>query len=105
MKTSCTTCMLTAVRPRAPAVMATRKQRRDAHLQDLAGTPSRNFGEKRECREKGCKVILSRYNPGNYCSQHDADEKVYQKGFKPTQKTRKYSSYNYPPPEKICEID
>lgn len=32
---------------------------------------SKQYGTNRACAEEGCTVLLSRYNPGKYCSQHE----------------------------------
>ena len=33
--------------------------------------PSRSFGRDRVCREDGCRTVLSIYNNGRYCAQHE----------------------------------
>jgi len=33
--------------------------------------PSRAFGGGRVCRESGCETVLSIYNNGKYCYQHE----------------------------------
>jgi len=33
--------------------------------------PSRSFKAGRVCRENGCETILSIYNNGSFCSQHE----------------------------------
>ncbi len=33
--------------------------------------PSRSFKAGRICRENGCETILSIYNNGSFCSQHE----------------------------------
>lgn len=40
--------------------------------EDAASTkrPSKQYGADRECAHDECAVVLSRYNPGHYCSRH-----------------------------------
>jgi hypothetical protein len=38
-------------------------------------TKSRQYGQARQCVAPGCETTLSRYNPGECCSVHEAVEK------------------------------
>ena len=46
----------------------------------LVGVPSKEFGRGRPCAMPRCKTTLSRYNPGDFCSAHEArfEPKLYE---------------------------
>lgn len=34
------------------------------------GHPMQDFGQRRQCEEPECRVVLSRYNPASRCTLH-----------------------------------